>query len=67
MILVHFEGGNDGFLGLVLTAPEYTRVAPGTPFVPQVCPGTLTIPAGTTNIQARVIESNFNNDMKLYE
>ena len=60
-------GGNHGFLGMVLTAAEYAVVVPAHQFVAQAHPGNLTIPAGTTAIQARVQESNYNNRMKLYE
>ena len=60
-------GGNHGFLGLVLTPAEYATIVPTNPFVPQPHPGTLNIPAGTTGVQARVLESNYNNRMKLYE
>ena len=60
-------GGNHGFLGLVLTPAEYNLIAPGTPFVMQPHPGPLLIPAGTTNVQARVIENNHTADMKLYD
>lgn len=60
-------GGNHGFLGLVLTNAEYQAIVPGVNFVPQPHPGNLVIPAGTTNVQARVIESNHNRELKLFE
>ena len=60
-------GGNHGFLGLILTPAEYNTIAPGTPFNNQPHPGPLTIPAGTTNVQARVIENTYNANLKLYD
>ena len=45
-------GGEDrGYLGLVLTNAEYATVT-ATPFVPPPYPATLTIPAGTDQVQA---------------
>ena len=60
-------GGNHGFLGLVLTQAEYNVVVPGQVFNIPAHPGNLVIPAGTTNVQACVLESNYNYEMKLYE
>lgn len=60
-------GGNHGFLGLVLSQAEYQAIVPGANFVPEPHPGNLVIPAGTSNVQARVLESNYNNQMKLHD
>ena len=44
-------GGDHGYLGLVLTDVEYANVT-NTPFVAPNFPGTLTIPAVATAVQA---------------
>ena len=44
-------GGAHGHLGLMLSPPEYTNVSV-TPYVRPVHPGTLVIPAGTSNHEA---------------
>ena len=60
-------GGNHGFLGLVLTPAEYAVIVPGNQFNVPLHPGNLQIPPGTTGVQAQVMESNYNSDVKLYE
>ena len=46
-------GGNNGHLGLVLSAVEYTTVS-ATPYVQPIHPGTV-IPVGTTNWETQIL------------
>ena len=40
----HLGGSNHGHLGQVLTAAEYERIAPGTPYIKPAHPGDVVIP-----------------------
>lgn len=59
-------GGDHGFLGLVLTDAEYALVAPTHPFVAPVFPAALTIPAGTTSLQAMNLREQWKEDKRIY-
>jgi len=53
-------GGRHGHLAITMTAAEYATIAPGTPFdEPQAPALTLTIPAGTTQVQAANMTSTY--------
>ena len=59
-------GGNHGMLGMVLSDLEYALVS-NVAFVMEPYPGNLHIPAGTTAIQAKVLESAHNHRMSMYQ
>ena len=48
-------GGDHGYLGFVLTDAEYATVT-STPFVLPTYPATLTIPTGTDQVQALILQ-----------
>src|SRR5210317_1278200 len=53
-------GGRHGHLAITMTTAEYATIAPGTPFdEPQAPALTLTIPAGTTQVQAANMTSTY--------
>ena len=59
-------GGDHGYLGLILTEEEYTRIAPDDPFVAPEFPGTLVIPRGTDTIDAMNIRETHKQNMSAY-
>ena len=59
-------GGDHGYLGLVLTEDEYTRVAPRTPFTAPDFPGVLRIPRGTDTVDAMNIREEHKRAMGVY-
>jgi len=53
-------GGRHGHLAITMTTAEYATIAPGTPFdEPQAPALTLNIPAGTSQVQAANMTSNY--------
>ena len=59
-------GGDDGYLGLVLTEEEYAKVAPERPFVAPEYPGKLTIPPRTDVIDTMNLWEAHGRDLTLY-
>ena len=58
-------GGSHGHLGLVLTPTEYQRIT-NTPYAKPAHPGTLTIPAGTTQHEATRLTSDHDENIRLF-
>ena len=60
-------GGDHGYLGLVLTDPEYANINPAPPaFIAPVFPGPLTIPATATAVQAVQARETHNEQIRVY-
>ena len=57
-------GGNNGHLGLLLTATEYALVDP-TPYVRPVHPGHV-VPVGTTAVENTNFRAKYNEDLRLF-
>ena len=55
-----------GYLGLLFSAAEYARVAPGTPFICPGNPGVLNIPAGTTNHEAKRLREDHAEALRVH-
>ena len=51
-------GGAHGYIGLLKSAAEYEKLAPGTPFNMPAHPGTLIIPANTTGHESFRLQQN---------
>lgn len=60
-------GGAHGHLGLVLQPAKYAVIAPGTPYIRPVFPGTLVIPPNTTNIQAQMLSKQHREELRLFQ
>ena len=58
--------GAFGYLSLVLSAAEYARVAPGTPFVRPVAPAALVIPAGTAQHAATRMREDHAKELRKF-
>ena len=58
-------GGDHGYLGLVLTDAEYSKVC-NTQFVAPNFPNTLTIPNGTDAAQALQLRENHKEEARQY-
>lgn len=60
-------GGAHGYLGALMSAANYAIIAPGTPFVAPIYPGTYPIiPAGATGAQIRVITQEHTEAMRQF-
>jgi len=59
-------GGNHGFLGATVTDVEYA-VLSAVPFIEPLHPGDLHIANGTNNIQARLLENVYKQELRTYE
>ena len=57
-------GGNNGHLGLVLTALEYSTVT-ATPYVRPVHPGAV-VPTGGTAVENTNLRAQYNEDLHLF-
>ena len=58
-------GGNHGYLGLVLSDPEYAVIS-NTPFVAPAYPQPLTIPNNATQVQAFERKTRYEERKRLY-
>ena len=58
-------GGDHGYLGLVLTAPEYTEVCP-TAFTAPNFPARLTLPATATAVEAAIAREERQDQIREY-
>ena len=57
-------GGANGYLGVLVSAAQYQTVAPGTPFVPPVAPGTLVILPGDTQYQIMIAKTQYETALR---
>ena len=59
-------GDSLGYLGLLLSAAEYNRVAPGTPFMRPMIPGVLNILTAVTQHTATRIREDHAEELCIY-
>ena len=60
------DGGDHGYLGLILTEAEYERVAPQSAFTAPEFPRELSIPRGTDTVDTLNIREKHKRDMGIY-
>ena len=60
-------GGANGYLGMLVSPAQYQTVAPGTPFVPPVAPGALTIAPGDTQYQIMMAKTQYETALREHQ
>ena len=59
-------GGAHGYAGAILSVPTYATLAPTTPFITPVHPGTLTVPAGATQYAIALLKTQHDEHMRVF-
>ena len=57
-------GGAHGYAGIILSAPTYANLAPGTPFLTPAHPGPLNIPIRATQFEIALAKSQHEEALK---